>query len=264
MNRFLTTGIATVLAAATAAPAIAQPYRPTPEYQQQLRDYQDRREAYEARREQYEDSRQTYEAARDNYRETRADYRAARADYERRLALWERERARYDARWGYGAYARRYARPVWDEAYWVRVAPPPYAGAYGYNASANIRCDTTGSTVGAGALGAIAGAILGSQVAGNGARTEGSVLGAVVGGGIGAAIGNANAKYKCDNRGPYFSYNETIPYRESRAWRSGANDYSYYQRQRCRLAPAPIDSYGRDYRYVRVCPDASGRYRITG
>ena len=27
---------------------------------------------------------------------------------------------------------------------------------------------------------------------------------------------------------------------------------------------APVDSDGRDYRYVRVCPDADGRYRITG
>ena len=25
-----------------------------------------------------------------------------------------------------------------------------------------------------------------------------------------------------------------------------------------------IDSYGEDYRYVRVCPDGDGRYRITG
>jgi hypothetical protein len=25
-----------------------------------------------------------------------------------------------------------------------------------------------------------------------------------------------------------------------------------------------VDSYGREYRYVRVCPDSMGRYRITG
>jgi hypothetical protein len=55
-----------------------------------------------------------------------------------------------------------------------------------------------------------------------------------------------------------------VPYRESRRWRYGANDSSYYARQRCRLAPAPIDADGRDYRYVRVCPDDLGRYRITG
>ena len=28
--------------------------------------------------------------------------------------------------------------------------------------------------------------------------------------------------------------------------------------------PAPIDAYGNDVRYVRVCPDGDGRYRITG
>jgi hypothetical protein len=262
MKMLMTTGVATVLAMATAAPSFAQYYQPTPDSQQQYQQYQDQRSDYEARRQQYENSRQNYESSRQTYENSRGNYQVARSDYERRLADWERARAAYDARWGYGAYARRYPRPVWDQAY--GVAPAPYAGAYGYNASANVRCDTTGSTVGAGALGAIAGAILGSQVSGHGARTEGSVLGAVVGGGIGAAIGNANAKYKCDNRGPYFTYNETRPYRESRAWRYGSNDYSYYQRMRCRLAPAPVDEYGRDYRYVRVCPDESGRYRITG
>jgi hypothetical protein len=25
-----------------------------------------------------------------------------------------------------------------------------------------------------------------------------------------------------------------------------------------------VDNYGEDVRYVRVCPDSSGRYRITG
>lgn len=264
MNRYVTTALAAVLAAGTAAPAFAQYYQPTPEYQQQQQQYQSQRDDYEARRQQYEASRQNYDSARDNYQDARSDYRMARADYERRLADWERARAAYDARWGYGAYARRYARPVWNETYYSQAAPAPYAGAYGYNASANVRCDSHNSTVAAGALGAIAGAIFGSNVAARNARTEGAVLGAVVGGGLGAAIGNANDKYKCDNRGPYFSYNETLPYRESRSYRFGANDYSYYTRQRCRLAPAPVDSYGRDYRYVRVCPDELGRYRITG
>src|SRR5678816_1551361 len=89
-------------------------------------------------------------------------------------------------------------------------------------------------------------------------------LGAVVGGGVGAAVGHANDKYRCDSYGPYYSYNDTIPYREARTYRSGRYDYAYYNRQRCRLAAAPIDQYGEDYRYVRVCPDRQGRYRITG
>lgn len=258
MNAFFKISTASVLALATAAPAYSQYYRPTPEYQRQAREYEYQRDAYEQ-------SRQNYEGSREAYREARQDYRQARREYDARLAAWERARASYDARYGYGAYARRYARPVWDDAYWADVgrSRAPYAGYYGSNVSANVRCNNN-STVTAGVLGAIAGAVLGSNVAGRGDRTEGAVLGALAGGGIGAAVGNANDRYKCDQRGPYFTYNETRPYRESRRYRYGSNDYSYYNRQRCRLAPAPVDSYGQEYRYVRVCPDDMGRYRITG
>ena len=69
---------------------------------------------------------------------------------------------------------------------------------------------------------------------------------------------------KCDEHGYYYSYNQTVPYQESdydRARRSGQYDYAYYEDQRCRLAPAPTS--GDQYRYVRVCPDSQGRYRIT-
>ncbi|WP_309091403.1 glycine zipper 2TM domain-containing protein [Phenylobacterium sp.] len=248
MNALLKIGTASALALATAAPAYAQYYRPTDEYQRQYQDYQ-------AQRERYQDSRE-------DYREARRDYAQARRDYERRLAEWERERIRYDARYGYGAYERRYARPVWDDAYWANNRAPD-AGYYGSNASTNIRCNNN-STVTAGVLGAIVGGVLGSNVAARNARTEGAVLGALVGGGIGAAVGNANDRYKCDSRGPYFTYNDTVPYRESRSYRYGSYDTSYYTRQRCRLAPAPVDTVGNEYRYVRVCPDDTGRYRITG
>ena len=89
------------------------------------------------------------------------------------------------------------------------------------------------------------------------------MLGALVGGGIGLGVGRASAK--CDERGYYYSYDQTIPYRESdydRARRSGRYDYAYYDPAGCRLATAPVN--GSDYRYVRVCPDGTGRYRITG
>ena len=171
----------------------------------------------------------------------------------------------------------------------VNVAVPDVMGAFGigqdqaqWMSSAYMATMTAGMLINAwltgvlgerrtfvGALaffsvGALLGGILGSNIAGRGDRTEGAVLGAVVGGGLGAAVGNANDRYRCDSRGPYFAYNDTVPYRESRSWRYGANDSTYYTRQRCRLAPAPVDSNGHDYRYVRVCPDANGRYRITG
>jgi hypothetical protein len=264
MTAYLKIATASALALATAAPSYAQYYRETPQSAQAQRDYQYQQQQYEQQRQDYQASRDTYDARRSDYQDARADYREARAAYERRLADWERARISYDARWGYGAYARRYARPVWDESRWASRDPAPYAGGrYGYNASANVRCNSN-STVGAGVVGALLGGILGSNVAGRGDRTEGTVLGALVGGGLGAAVGNANDRYRCDSRGPYFAYSQTLPYRESRSWRYGENDYGYYTRQRCRLAPAPVDSYGREYRYVRVCPDASGRYRITG
>lgn len=272
MNAPLKAAMASVLALSTAAPAMAQnypqeyqrppqpsygsQYQPTPEYQQEQRRYEQERRSYENRRD---------------------DYARARSEYDRRLADYNRARADYDARYGYGAYARIYGpAPSWDETHWayyLTPAPAPAPGYYAYTPAAPyygantaygsppVHCDNS-TTVGAGVIGAIAGAVLGSNIAARNARTEGAVLGGVVGAGIGAAVGHAHDQYKCDQRGPYFSYDETIPYREGRAYRSSR--YSYYQRMGCRLAPAPIDSYGRDYRYVRVCPDPDGRYRIVG
>lgn len=228
-----------------AAPAFAQyqpgPYQPTPQYQQDYRDYQrDRRD----------------------YQMSRADYDRARADYEARRDRWERERARYDARWGYGAYARRYPAPVWDQGEWDANGygrDTAYTGGY----ADPCRQQSNNKAVAGGLIGALAGAALGSNVAAKNARTEGAVLGAVVGGAIGANVGKAAGKARCDQAGYYYNYADTMPYRESRYARSGDYDYSYYSRNRCRLAPAPVDATG-DVRYVRVCPDAQGRYRITG
>jgi len=263
MKNMMKVGMASALALATALPAAAQQYRPTPEYQRQ-------QEVYDAQRAQYEDQRAQYEERRQDYREARRDAREARRDYERRLAEWNRAQVIYDRRYGYGSYARMYPKPVWDQTYWTRNEPPPYAGYYGRNTSAtSVPCGSSsgsGNTVAGGVIGALAGAVLGSQVASRGARTEGAVLGGVAGAVIGGAVGNAsqNRSYKCDARGPYFSYDDTVPYREGRNRYASSYDYGYYERQRCRLAAAPVDAYGRDVRYVRVCPDSENRYRITG
>lgn len=204
------------------------------------------------------DSRSEYNAARRSSRE-------ARREYNRRLNEWERARTIYDARYGSGSYARMYTRPTWDERYWSTYSPPPYAGYYGSDTnSATVRCNDNSSTVAGGLIGALAGAVLGSNVASRGNRTEGAVLGGVAGAVIGGAVGNANDKYKCDSAGPYFTYDETMPYREGRNRFASSYDQGYYTRQKCRLAQAPVDSYGRDVRYVRVCPDDKGRFRITG
>jgi hypothetical protein len=251
MNRLLKIGMASTLALASAAPAIAQQYQPTDEYRQQQRDYQLQRDQYEA--------------SRDDYRESRRDYREARRDYDRRLNEWQRARSIYDARYGRGAYARLYPQPTWDRTYWSSYESPPYAGYYGRPATSRstYKCENT-STVTGGLIGALAGAVLGSNVAARNARTEGAVLGGLVGAGVGAAVGNANDRYRCDDRGPYFTQSDTIPYREGRYRYSSTYDRTEYDRMGCRLAPAPVDAYGRDIRYVRVCPDSTGRYRITG
>jgi hypothetical protein len=245
MKAPLKIALASALALATAAPAFAQNYRPTDQYQRDMDRYRSDRAAYDA---------------------NKGDYQAARRDYERRRAEWERARTEYDARYGYGMYARIYgAEPVWDDDQWDTAsrAAPSYGREANYAANAGCRSNNNGSVAG-GIIGALAGAALGSNVAANGRGTEGAVLGAVVGGGIGAAVGHANDKYKCDSYGPYYSYNDTMPYREASNFRSGRYDRTYYTRQRCRLVTAPIDNDGRDYRYVRVCPDRQGRYRITG
>ncbi|WP_397402272.1 glycine zipper 2TM domain-containing protein [Phenylobacterium sp.] len=190
--------------------------------------------------------------------QVRADFAEARRDHDRRMVDWERARANYDRRYGAGAYERNYARPVWNEAYWS--SGDRYTSASPGTASL---CNNN-SPVAGGVIGAIAGAVLGSNVAARNARTEGAVLGGVLGAALGAGVGNANDKYKCDQRGPYFAYNETRPYREGSNQYASSFDRSYYTRNRCRLAAAPVDRYGRDVRYVRVCPDETGRYRITG
>ena len=290
MNATLRIGMASMLALATASPALAQyqaapqypanqyqqesqdqqqgsQYRPTEQSEQQQRRYQQERSDYEARKD-------AYDTRRDNYDASRADYRAARADYDRRHAAWERARARYDARYGYGAYVRyRGPAPAWDTARWGAYSADARhydrdhdrdrTSAYVAPAPVTCRNDHTAATAG-GILGALAGAALGSNIAASGHRGDGAVLGGVVGAGIGAAVGNAHDSYRCDSRGPYYSYGDTIAYREAPDFRSGRYDYAYYNRMHCRLATAPVDRDGRDYRYVRVCPDAEGRYRITG
>lgn len=258
MSTPLKIGMAAAVALTTAAPAAYAQYYPQ-QYREDMREYREEQADYQSRR---------------------ASYEQARREYDRRREDYERARAAYDARWGYGTYARRYGpAPVWDERTWYdtyAVAPSsayaPSASYYGrntaYGAPVDVDCrrrEDRQATAGA-LIGAIAGAVLGSNIAARNARTEGAVLGALVGGGVGLGVGKSTAR--CDDRGYYYSYNETIPYREPAGWRRNSRyDYSYYNRMRCRLAPAPVD-FDRDgreeeFRYVRVCPDETGRYRFV-
>lgn len=214
--------------------------------------------------EEYWARQRMYERQNDSYQDRRSDYDDQRRAYDARREQFLRDRAAYDARFGFGAYERRYGAWRWE--------PYPYAaGYYGYDVSAtepyrayrDSPCERRrdGSTAAGLIIGALAGAAIGSNVAATDVQTEGAVLGAVVGGALGASIGRSAAR--CDSRGYYFTRAQTIPYREAR-WERDRYGYTYYNRRGCRLAPAPAEYAGRvEYRYVRVCPDRMGRYRIT-
>lgn len=165
----------------------------------------------------------------------------------------------------YGAPAPAYGAPA--PAYGSTAAPPqaynaPPAGGYGANAAAVAQadCSNTGAIVG-GLVGALGGGLIGNSVAGHGNKTEGTVLGGVLGGGAGALVGHAHDKHQCDQRGAYWSYGDTVPYRVDNAVAPDPHAAEYVSRG-CRLAPATVN--GQESRYVRVCPDADGRYRIAG
>lgn len=282
--RTLKIALAATAALSMAAPALAQ-YQPTYQYQQDLRRYEDDRAAYDQARRDYDARRATWERERERY-DRRWGYGAyeraygaapvwdsawdanrygsnasydSRAEYERRLSDYERAQRDYDRRYGRGAYERAYGPPP-------VLSASDYARDASYVASNDPSCSNskTNRSIAGSVIGALIGSALGSNIAASGVRTEGAVLGALVGGGIGLGVGRASAK--CDDRGYYYSYDQTIPYRESdydRARRSGQYDYTYYDRAGCRLAPAPVNSND-DYRYVRVCPDSDGRFRVTG
>lgn len=260
MKRLVLPAIATALMATVAAPALAQTY---------------------AQRDQ-------------TYVRDRAEYERQLRDYEAARARFERDRAEYDRRYGVGAYERYYGRfsrlpPVYDpyapayDRYYDDYAYDAYrygrdttyydGAAYDpYRYYVNSDCERRGGSsnrTGGTLLGALIGGALGAAAAGDSSETEGAILGAVVGGALGNSIAGNSAtatRYaaRCDANGYYFTYDQTMPYRENTRYRNGRYDANYYARNRCRLAVAPASMYGRtDYRYVRVCPDRNNRYRIT-
>lgn len=162
--------------------------------------------------------------------------------------------------YGYG-----YGTPYPTTPYGYNYGTTPYAGAYGANSAytTGAPCSSNSSgSVNMSVLSALAQAALGGSVSTSSAVNQ-AVLGAVVDNALGR---QSNYTARCDSRGYYYSYNQTQPYREGYydaygTWRATAPSSRYAS---CRLAPAPTDAYGQTYHYVRVCPDGSGRYRITG
>lgn len=288
MKSLQAAAVAAVLVGATATPVLAQTYtqrdrvytESRTEYERQVREYEAARSRYEADRAAYD--RQYGAGAYERYYGPPPVYERYYSDrYDSRYddRYGDRYDDRYDNRYDdryddrYSAYDPYYG----DGRYYGNRAPydSGYGGYSSYNRFINSDCErryntnSSGNRTGGTLLGALIGGALGAAAAGDSSETEGAVLGAVVGGALGNSIaGNSSTvtRYapRCDATGYYYSYDQTVPYRENTRYRNGRYDYSYYSRQRCRLAVAPDDRYGRvDYRYVRVCPDRNNRYRIT-
>jgi hypothetical protein len=176
----------------------------------------------------------------------------------------------------------------------------PYDGQ-GYGGYDPCRREANGRGVTGALVGGAGGAVIGSQLAASGHRTDGSLLGGIVGAIAGAAVGHNTAA--CTNAPPSpYSYRDAPPpppppgpsaYYEPapRAYDGAA--YAppppprYAERETvwaygrhgvrlrviedragpdgCTVAESPVymPDGGVDRRFVRVCPDPSGRYRVV-
>ena len=149
-------------------------------------------------------------------------------------------------------------------------------------------------------IGGAIGAVTGSQLASRGRRTEGSVLGGVLGAVVGSAVGRDSAGCRADNQRTYYGggggYSDSRYYGDDRRYDDRYRDDRYYDNRSyddraysyggydeydrygggssygyqdqgggCRMSESNIQlPDGRvETRYVRVCPDSSGRYRIV-
>lgn len=174
------------------------------------------------------------------------------------------------------------------------------APAYGASQSYYDPCvrDQRQRQTAGGLVGAAIGAIAGSQIAARGRRTEGSVLGGVLGAAIGAGVGGGQAACRPGYAQPYPAadygrdaygygygydryedrrdygyegygdrpdYADDYGYRDDRSYGYPRSTTDYGAADGCRLAESRITlPDGRqDVRYVRTCPDASGRYRVV-
>jgi len=238
---------------------------------------------YQQQQQTYEQQQQQYQNAQSDYQNRTADYQARREAYQRAHARFEHERSEYDARYGEGAFMRywrdrrddydaRYGPGAWERDFGEHhddvarddMARPGEADYYRDYRDSPCEQRAHDHAVAGGLIGALAGAAIGSNIGAGPGRAGGGVIGAVLGGVVGANVGHSSAR--CDATGYYFTYDQTYPYREGE-WehgRSGRYDYGYYSHHGCRLAVAPVHwGDGDDYRYVRVCPDDRGNYRIA-
>jgi hypothetical protein len=264
MKALLFTSALAGVAALSAGAAAAQDYdygaRST--YEQQQRAYQASREAYRDRVENYQERLDDYRARQDAYREQQEDYVDQQAAIDAQRDAYFRARDAYDARWGIGAYDR--TRPPGYIPRPADLGPPVYAPvrAPAYRDTCRERGNRDAAA--RGYITATASSAIGADAARRSTR-EGPVLGALVD--VRAHDRLNRSVAMCDGAGYFYSFDQTFPYRETAvdmARGSGRYDYDRYVDMRCRLAIAPA-RWGNltDYRYIRVCPDARGRYRIT-
>lgn len=174
-----------------------------------------------------------------------------------------------------------------------------YRGAYDNQGYYYDPCQrsTTNRTTGGGLAGAGIGAAIGSGIAARGARTEGAVLGGLLGAVVGANVGKSSAAcapgrsvappppppppsaYNGGYQEPYYSQG-LYQGGYDNAGRDGYYERSYERHDSyrvdnrtgsqadvngCTLAESPIYlPDGRTQkRFVRVCPDASGKYQVV-
>lgn len=174
-----------------------------------------------------------------------------------------------------------------------------YRGAYDNQGYYYDPCQrsTTNRTTGGGLAGAGIGAAVGSGIAARGHRTDGAILGGVLGAVVGSMAGRSSAACapgssyttppppppppSAYNGGYGGGYQE--PYYRQGSYDNGGRD-SYYERSYerqdsyrvdnrsgqadvngCTLAESPIYlPDGRTQkRFVRVCPDANGKYQVV-
>ena len=168
----------------------------------------------------------------------------------------------------------------------------------GYSNYDPCRREANGRGVTGALVGGAGGAVIGSQLAASGHRTDGSLLGGIVGAIAGATIGHKTAACT-DGPPPSDAYRDAPPpppppsaYYQPEPQAYDDADYApppprYVERETvwaygrhgarfrviqdrigsdgCTVAESPVYMPdGRvDHRFVRVCPDDSGRYRVV-
>ncbi len=78
------------------------------QYQNAQQSYQDQQQQYQDQQDHYQNQRGAYDARTQAWRDKRDTYNAQQDAYSDERAAYEQERAAYDARYGPGAWERRY------------------------------------------------------------------------------------------------------------------------------------------------------------